>query len=286
VHSSPSLLTSWTLEPLQLVPTLLVALAYARRVRTLRRRGTPVARWRPWVFSLGLALVLLALVSPIDVFGEEQFFSFHMLQHVLLGDLAPLAMLAGLNGPILRPVLRFVHPLRVLAHPLVALPVWALDLYLWHLPFLYQAALHHSAIHALEHLLFFTCGGLMWAPVLETLPAPAWFGTGAKLGYIAVVRLIETVLGNVFIWAGHVFYPYYEHVPRLWGISPLHDQGIAGAVMMIEGSVVTIAALAWLFLRMAAEGELRQELLERGLDPRAVQRAVRYGRAEEFSQPR
>jgi cytochrome c oxidase assembly factor CtaG len=126
----------------------------------------------------------------------------------------------------------------------------------------------------------------MWAPVLETLPAPAWFGTGAKLGYIAVVRVIETVLGNVFIWAGHVFYPYYEHVPRLWGISPLHDQGIAGAVMMIEGSVVTIAALAWLFLRMAAEGELRQELLERGLDPRAVQRAVRYGRAEEFSQPR
>ena len=285
---APSLLTSWRLEPLQLVPTLLVAALYARRVRTLRRRGTPVERWRPWLFGLGLGLALLTLVSPIDAFGEQEFLSFHMVQHVILGDLAPLAMVAGLNGPILRPVLalRPVNALRVLTHPLVALPLWTVDLYVWHLPFLYQAALHHDSIHALEHLLFFTCGGLMWAPVLEVLPAPMWFGTGWKLGYIVIVRLIETVLGNIFLWSGKVFYPYYEHAHPRWGISALHDQGLAGAVMMLEGSVVTIAALAWLFLRLASEGELRQQLLERGLDPRAVQRAVRYGRAQEFSRPR
>jgi putative membrane protein len=257
-------------------------------VRTLRRRGTPVEAWRPWLFGLGIGLVLLALASPIDALGEEEFLSFHMLQHVLLGDLAPLALVAGLSGPILRPVLalRPVNALRFLAHPLVALPLWTVDLYVWHVPFLYQAALHHDSIHALQHLLFFTCGGLMWAPVLEVLPAPEWFGTGWKLGYIVAVRLIETVLGNVFLWSGKVFYPYYEHAHPRWGISALHDQGLAGAVMMLEGSVVTIAALAWLFLRLASEGELRQELLERGLDPRAVRRAVRYGRAEEFSRPR
>jgi putative membrane protein len=285
---APSLLTSWRLEPLQLVPTLVVAALYWRRVRTLRRRGTPVEPWRPWLFGLGIGLVLLALASPIDAFGEEEFLSFHMLQHVILGDLAPLALVAGLSGPILRPVLalRPINALRFLTHPLVALPLWTLDLYVWHLPFLYQAALHHDSIHALEHLLFFTCGGLMWAPVLEVLPAPEWFGTGWKLGYIVAVRLIETVLGNVFIWSGKVFYPYYEHAHPRWGISALHDQGLAGAVMMLEGSIVTIAALAWLFLRLASEGELRQELLERGLDPRAVQRAVRYGRAQEFSRPR
>jgi putative membrane protein len=285
---APSLLTSWRFEPLQLLPTLLVAVLYARRVRTLRRRGTPVERWRPWLFGLGIGLVLLALASPIDAFGEEEFLSFHMLQHVILGDLAPLALVAGLSGPILRPVLalRPINALRFLAHPLVALPLWTIDLYVWHVPFLYQAALHHDAIHALEHFTFFTCGGLMWAPVLEVLPAPMWFGTGMKLGYIAAVRLIETVLGNVFLWSGKVFYPYYRHERALWGISALHDQGLAGAVMMLEGSLVTIAALAWLFLRLAQEGELRQQLLERGLDPRAVQRAVRYGRAQEFSQPR
>jgi putative membrane protein len=165
----------------------------------------------------------------------------------------------------------------------VALPIWAANLYLWHLPVLYEAAVAHSAVHALEHVCFFTAGVIVWLPVLETLPAPEWFGTGPKLAYIAAVRVVETVLGNVFVWSGTVFYGVYARGPELWGVSPLRDQGLAGAVMMIEGSIVTLVALAWLFLRLAREGELRQELLERGLDPRAVRRAVRYGRAQELA---
>jgi cytochrome c oxidase assembly factor CtaG len=283
----PSLAT-WTFDPLQLAAIALVAFAYWRRVRTLGRRGQPVPRWRQLLFGLGIALLVLAFASPVAAIGERELFSFHMLQHVVIGDLAPLCLLAGLTGPILRPLLalRAVERLRVLANPLVALPVWAANLYLWHIPLLYEAAVEHSAVHALEHVAFFTAGAIMWLPVLETLPAPEWFGTGAKLGYIAVVRLVETLLGNVFVWAGAVFYPFYDAGEELWGISPLRDQGLAGAVMMIEGSLVTIAALAWLFLRLAAEGELRQELLERGHDPRAVHRAVRYGRAEELSDRR
>jgi cytochrome c oxidase assembly factor CtaG len=277
--------TSWTFDPLQVVPTLLLAALYARRVRTLRARGTTVPGWRIGLFATGIVLLLAALVSPIHALGE-QLFSFHMLQHVILGDLAPLALLAGLTGPILRPALVVLHRLRFLANPLVALPLWAVDLYAWHLPYLYDAAVRHGSVHALEHLCFFTGGVIMWLPVLETLPAPEWFGTGAKLAYIAVVRVIETVLGNVFFWAGATFYGVYEHRQRLWGLSPLEDQGLAGAVMMIEGSIVTLVALAWLFLRMAGEGELRQRLLERGLDPRTVRRAVRYGRAEELGPPR
>jgi putative membrane protein len=288
VESAPSLLTSWRFEPFQLVPAAIVGILYARRVRTLRRRGTPVPTWRVWIFWLGLVLVTFALASPVDAIGEEEFLFVHMVQHVLLGDLAPLCFVVGLTGPVLQPLLRirFVNSLRVLTHPLVALPLWALDLAIWHLPFMYQAALHHDAIHALQHLCFFTFGGLMWAPVVETLPGPEWFGTGMKLGYIGVVRLFETVLGNVFLWSGTVFYPFYVHAHPRWGVSALHDQALAGAVMMIEGSLVTLAALAWLFLRLAAEGELRQELLERGLDPRTVRRAVRYGRGQELSESR
>ena len=103
-----------------------------------------------------------------------------------------------------------------------------------------------------------------------------------KLGYIAVVRLIETVLGNIFIWSGTAFYGVYKH-PAQWGISPVHDLNLGGVVMMGEGSIVTIGALAWLFLRLAAESELRQQLLEQGLDPRQVRRAVRYGRAGDLA---
>ena len=282
------MLTDWTIDPLQLAPVLLAALAYGLRARTLRRRGTPMATWRVVLFSLGIALLLLVFASPVAAIGEEELFSFHMLQHVVIGDLAPLCLLAGLSGPMLRPLLAFrpVERLRVLANPLVALPLWAANLYLWHLPLLYEAAVRHSTVHALEHICFFTAGVIMWLPVLETLPAPEWFGTGPKLGYIACVRVVETILGNAFVWSGTVFYGVYAEGEELWGVSPLQDQGLAGAVMMIEGSLVTIVALAWLFLRLAKEGELRQELLERGLDPRTVQRAVRYGRAQELAGPR
>jgi putative membrane protein len=250
----------WTFEPLQLATIALAALLYWRRTRTLAARGAPVPAWRQASFATGLALVFLALASPVHALGEERLFSAHMLQHVVLGDLAALAVVAGLTGPLLRPVLavRAVERLRVLAHPLVAL----------------------------EHVLFFGLGALMWAPVVEVLPAPAWFGTGAKLGYIVVVRFLETILGNVFFWAGTPFYATYAAADRPWGLSALADQGIAGGIMMTVGGLVTIGALAWLFLRLAQEGELRQQLLERGMDPRAVQRAVRYGRAEELGRSR
>ena len=277
---SPSLLTPWSFEPLQTVPTILAALVYARRARTLARRGQPVPRARQASFWTGIALVILALNSPIDSLGEEHFFFVHMLQHVIFGDLAPMCFVIGLTGPLLRPVLKFklVERLRVLSHPFVALPLWAADLYLWHIPFLYDGALHHAPVHAFEHFLFFTCGCLIWEPVFETLPAPAWFGTGVKMGYILAVRLIETVLGNIFIWSNTAFYSVYRHAPE-WGIAPVHDLNLGGIVMMAEGSIVTLGVLVWLFLRLASESELRQRLLEQGLDPRQVKRAVRFGRA-------
>jgi putative membrane protein len=288
VSEAPSLLTSWSFDPLQLAPIALVTFLYFRRVGRLRRRGVAVPAVRQALFAVGIGLIVLALASPVEAIGQRELFTFHMVQHVLIGDLAPLALLAGLTGPILRPILALplVERLRVLVHPVVALPLWALNLGVWHLPVAYQGALHHDAVHALEHLCFLSAGVIMWAPVLETLPAPDWFGSGAKMGYVAAVRLYETALANVFLWAGTVVYPYYDSGEQLWGLSPEGDQALAGAVMMIEGSLVTLAALAWLFLRLAREGELRQELLERGLDPRAVRRAVRYGRAEDLSQPR
>lgn len=267
-----------------LLPLLVVAAMYWRRARTLARRGTPVPRWREASFALGLSLAAAAQLAPL----EDEFFFVHMFQHVVLGDLAALAFVLGLTGPLLRPILAVgpIARLRVLAHPLVALPLWSLSLYLWHLPALYEAAVRHDVVHAVEHICFFGTGVLMWAAVIEILPGPEWFGTGAKFGYVAAVRLLETVLGNVFIWSGDVLYDVYDDGVERYGIGPLQDQGLAGTIMMVEGSVVTIGALAWLFLKLAREGELRQRLLEEGLDPRSVRRAVRYGRGEELESAR
>ena len=274
------MLTSWTLDPLQLVPVVAIAVAYAVRARTLARRGQPVPGWRIGLFALGVGLLLLAVVSPIAEIGETELFSVHMVQHLLLGDLAPLCLLAGLTGPLLRPLLALpgVMRLRVLANPLVAFPIWSANLILWHLPAFYEAALGSSLVHALEHVAFFSAGIVLWLPVLETLPAPEWFGTGAKLAYIVGVRLVATIIGNVFIWAGSPFYDTYRTGDDYLGLSPSADQSLAGSLMMLEGSIVTVVAIAWLFLRMAQEGEVRQELIEQGHDPRAVRRAVRYRR--------
>jgi cytochrome c oxidase assembly factor CtaG len=282
----PSLLTSWTLDPLQLAPIVLVAAAYGLRARTLARRGQPVPGWRIGLFALGIALLLVAVASPIAEVAEKELFSFHMAQHLLLGDLAPLCLLAGLTGPLLRPVLALpgVMRLRVLANPFVALPIWTANLALWHLPVLYEASVEHGAVHALQHVSFFSAGIVLWLPVLETLPAPEWFGTGAKLAYIVGVRLVGTLIGNVFVWGGSPFYDVYEAGDEYLGLSPGGDQSLAGSLMMLEGSLVTVVAIAWLFLRMAQEGEVRQRLLESGLDPRTVRRAVRYRRWQELSQ--
>ena len=272
----------------QIAPLVLLAAMYGRRARTLAGRGTPVRRWRQASFALSLVLLLLAVATPLDRIAEEELFAAHMLQHVLLGDLAALAFVLGLTGPLLRPVLA-VEPmsrLRGLAHPLVALPIWALTLYVWHAPPLYEAALEHEAVHALEHVAFFGAGVLMWAAVVEVLPGPEWFGTGMKFGYVGAVRLLETALGNVFMWSGSVIYDAYDDGTEHFGLGPLADQAWAGTIMMIEGSVVTIGALAWLFLKLAAEGDLRQRLLEEGLDARTVRRAVRYGRGEELERVR
>lgn len=261
---------------LQLAPLAVAAIGYGWRARTLARRGAPVPSWRIVSFAAGLLLLAVAYSPPLESLTDERFAA-HMAQHLLLGDLAPLALLAGLNGPLLRPLLALgpLRALRVLAHPLIALPLWTANLYLWHLPFAYEAAIANDAVHALEHAAFFITGVLMWAPVLEILPAPLWFGTAAKLGYVVVVRIATTILGNVFLWTEDVIYDPYLGA----GAS---DQALAGALMTIEGSIVTLAAFAWLFLRLFSEGERRQQLLERGGDPRVVERAVRYRRADEL----
>jgi cytochrome c oxidase assembly factor CtaG len=270
----------WEIEPVQVAPALVLAFAYALRVRTLARKGRPVRPARRAAFYAGIAVIVLALISPIDYLGEERLLWVHMVQHLLLGDIAALLLVLGLTGPILRPVLA-LHPvrsLRVLAHPLVALPLWIVNLSVWHLRILYQAALYHDGIHALEHFCFVGFGALMWAAVIEPVPGPAWFGNGWKAVYTLAVRTAGAIVANAFIWASQPFYPYYAVRDRVAGIAPVSDQRIAGAIMFIEGSVVTMLAFAWLFIRFTREMEVRQRLVEGDVDATRAARAARYAR--------
>jgi cytochrome c oxidase assembly factor CtaG len=240
--------------------------------------------WRQACFGAGIVLIVAALVSPAAHIGEELIVA-HMAQHLVLGDLGSLLIVLGLTGPLLQPLLaiRWLGWLRALAHPLVALPLWAANLYLWHIPALYQGTLTSEPLHALQHASFVGAGIVMWMALLGPLPKPSWFGNAARLVYIVAVRLGGAVLGNVLAWSGSALYPDYAPGEDFWNISPLADQGAAGVVMMIESGFVTLGLFAWVFFRWARETEERQRLLDlaeaRGvpLDEARAQRAVAAG---------
>ena len=262
---------------------MLGAVLYGVRARRL---GPRLPRWRAACFAGGVLVIGVSVASPIDPVGEDGLFAVHMLQHVLIGDIAALLLVLGVTGPILRPALAlaWVQRLRFLAHPLVALPLWTGNLLVWHVPALYESALEYAPVHALEHLAFLTFGSLMWAAVIEPLPGPAWFGTGAKILYVGGVRAVETLLGNVLWFSGTILYPAYAATAPLWGATALEDQVNAGTVMMVEGGLVTLVAFVVLFFRMAKESEVRQALIEGGVDPAAARRAVRYGRGQALAE--
>jgi cytochrome c oxidase assembly factor CtaG len=236
---------------------------YRRRARTLARRGTPVGRARQIAFISGALLTTLVQLPPIDGLADSLLIA-HMLQHIVIGDIASLLLVLGLSGPVLAPLLRirFTRPLRRLASPLVALALWAFDLYVWHLPLLYQAAIRHDLAHALEHACLLWFGTLLWLALLGPLPKPRWFSNWARLGYVVAVRFIGAVLANALIWAQTVFYPVYRASDAARGLNPLTDQNLAGAVMLIEQMLLTVGLLGWLFLRAARQDNDRQSLLE------------------------
>jgi cytochrome c oxidase assembly factor CtaG len=273
---------------IQLGPLALLATLYARRVRTLAGAGRPVPGWRQACFYGGFVTIGAALTG-LGTPSQELLYA-HMIEHLLLGDIAALLIVLGLTGPVIAPVLRIrlFDRLRALAHPAVAFPLWAIDLYVWHVPALYQAALRHSGVHALEHGMFLAFGVNMWMCLFGPLPMPSWFGNLGRLIYIVAVRLAGTVLGNIFLWSNKAFYPFYLHGDASFHISPIADQNLAGAIMMVEESILTLGLFCWLFLRTAREGEERQDLLDfahsRGLEltEQRAARAVAAGAGPEL----
>jgi putative membrane protein len=183
-----------------------------------------------------LALLLVATLSPLAELGEERLFSAHMIQHLLLGDVAPLLVALALA------------PRAAVLHPLAALAAWCGALAVWHVPRLYDAALAHEGVHLLQHLTFFVAGLVLWGAILGDRTPVGW-----RIGAVVGVGLAGLVLGNVFLWAGHVIYAPYATAPRAWGLSPLADQRLGGAIMLAEGAAVTVAVFAWLVLRSFAE---------------------------------
>jgi putative membrane protein len=271
----------WLSDPAVLAPLALLAFVYIRRFREARAEagGRGAGPLQALAFAGAMVALLIALVSPIDGLGEDYLFSFHMLQHVLLGDVAPLLLLLSLSRVIMRPLtrrlMRVERALGPFAHPLTGIGLWLFLMYLWHIPAMYDAALNHPLIHVLEHFCFFAAGIAVWWPLIQPVPMRHRLTGLQPLAYIGAAKVGLAVLGVYLTWSTSVFYPYYETVPRIWGLSAIQDQNMGGAIMMVEQSITFVTVLAWVFVRMLSSSEAEERRRERLEDAEARAARVR-----------
>jgi putative membrane protein len=237
------------------LPVALVAVAallFAQGTVRLRRRGrADLAGWdRAALFGLGLALTIVALVGPLDRVAEEDYVSVHMLQHLLIGDAAPALMTVAVRGPLLV----FLLPASVLAalarrpriratlstvlRPRVAFGLWAANLAIWHVPWLYDEALRHDSVHYLEHACWVVAGFLVWTLLVDP-GSHRRLSVGGRIALAAAMFAAGQVLADVLVFSFHPLYPIY---------SGRTDQQLAGVVMMVE-QLATLGTLVFVFLR-------------------------------------
>ena len=253
--------TSWQFDAWLTLALVLTGLVYLRGWLRLRQRGARrFDGWRLAAFILAMTTVGMALQSPVEPFSSL-LLQMHMLQHVLLMFVAPpllwladpeLPLLIGLPkffrrrlaAPLLRdPLVRWVTGL--LAHPAVALGLFVIAGWTWHLPAFYQLALASQTWHQVEHASFFLAALVFWRVVIAPYPSPATMSRWVMLPYLLVAGLQGTVFSGLLTFSDRLFYSHYATVPRLWNITPLDDQAIAGALMWLCGSIAYLLALAW-----------------------------------------
>jgi putative membrane protein len=273
-----SLWQTWHLEPLVVLGVVAAAIAYRRGVGMLRRSGHGPTVWRSACFYAGLLVILAGLVSPLDALGTT-LFSAHMVQHLMLILVAaPLLVIGSPVVPMVlalprrvRAITRSIERARVIdavsrtaTNAVVILALHSIALWAWHLPSLYQAALRDDLLHGVEHASFLATAVLFWALVAGSARRRR-LGHGAALLLTFVTALQSAALGVVITFASTVLYPVHAERVQAWGLTPLEDQQLAGAIMWVPAGIVYLAVMCALFVawlrsmerRVTAGGEAR-----------------------------
>jgi cytochrome c oxidase assembly factor CtaG len=268
---------NWTLEPSVVIGVCALVALYLMAWRRARGHGThptpthPIPPHAPgWgrltLFALGMLAIVAALLSPIDVLGD-QLLVMHMTQHLLLLDIAPILVILSFNKVLLRPVTRRIHSIErragFFASPVFAVIAYAGVMYAWHIPASYDAALRNTTVHACEHLCFAAAGSLYWWHVLSPIRSRRRLTGLGPIAYMTSTKLLVGAIGIWLAFSTTPIYPFYGHHPHYWGLSPVTDQNMAGLVMALEQSLVMGIALVYLIYRMFSEAEAEQQRRER-----------------------
>jgi putative copper resistance protein D len=247
-----------------LASIVVAELLYVRAVRRLGGRGFRVSGWQQVAFHAGMALWAVGLLSPVDRLGEEGL-TMHMVQHLLIADLAAPLILMGIRSPVMlfvppRPLLvafarrrRLRAAFRLLRRPLVAVPIYVLVLYGWHFAFAFEGAVRHDLVHVLQHSSFVGIGILVWWSALEpkrrSVPGELW-----KIPYLIGARLAGMFLGMAFVITRRPVYTgVYSSGERALGLDAVADQQIAGALMLITDGAIMFGALTFFFWRASRD---------------------------------
>jgi cytochrome c oxidase assembly factor CtaG len=237
-------------EPLFLALAVAAAVLYWRAARR-----EPPSGWRLASFVTGVVLIAASLNSPLENIAAHYLLLIHLLQNALVADVAPLLVMLGLT-PLMRDELARAGLGRV--RPRWILPIWLATWYVAHLAFFYNWALRTGWGLNIEHAILITAGLLFWWPIVTGRLSPP-----AGLAYLAIAFVGSSFLGLAYIFSSHPYYTYYEHVPRLWGLSATRDQSLGGILMNGEQTLVFLLAIGYFVMRLLDEEHEQGELVSR-----------------------
>jgi cytochrome c oxidase assembly factor CtaG len=227
------------------IPVLALGYLFA-----LGRLGAP--RPRIACFAGALGLLAVAFWTPLHQLGLHYLLTAHLLQNVILAEWAPLLAVLGTSRPMATALARWA-PWRLATHPALALPVWLANYFVWHAPPLFDAALRHQTwlVHV-EHACYFGTGVLVWWPLLQDVPRR--LPPGARAAYAFAAFVFASPLGLLLALLPRPVYSYYVGAqPRVWGLSPIADQQVAGVTMASEQAIVLFVVFLYWFRRFLAE---------------------------------
>jgi putative copper resistance protein D len=284
--SPGALVGQWSFDPVALSLIVLAGILYWLGLRTIRGAKPVFPPDRVWAFYGGLAVCVIALLSPIDTYGDVSF-AVHMVQHLLLVlAAAPLFALGTPVTLLLRavsarsrkryvlPVLQSV-PVSLLTRPVVAFLLFAVVQYATHFTGFYNAAENHASIHALEHALYLFSGVLFWWPVIGLDPAPHKLSFPARILYVVLSMPLMAFLGVAILSASTPLYAHYAHLPPPWGGQhALNDQNNAGTIMWEIGGMASVIAVLFVAGAWFRHDEARQRRIEEDIDRAAALEAA------------
>jgi putative membrane protein len=259
----------WSLDPSELIALAVYAGVYIWRFKRVRAdtgsRGAGLGQAAS--FAGAFLALFIALISPLDGLGEDYLFSAHMAQHLLIADIAPALTLLALSRVIVRPATRRLHTLErrlgPMSHPAAVLCFGLALILVWHVPVAYDLALNRPLVHSVEHMCFFAAGTAIWWPLIQPVPLRRRLTGLQTLAYLASAKLCLGLLAVYLAWSKTPIYSHYQATAHIFGLDPLSDQNVGGAIMMVEQSIVFCIAVSVVFMRMLSQSEQQERRRER-----------------------